>query len=99
MGVQGRTSSSYEDFWADDDQPRIWKLTGRGAPRPAYHVKLSCGHVGHLSEHIVDEHEDGTFSVVSQPNPPGVAMNSILCHVEGCGWHGYLHHNRFEAIP
>lgn len=100
--TDGRTSTSYADFWSDDDQPRIRRLTDvtdPANPTASYHVKLPCGHVGHLTEHLVDEHDDGTFSIVSQPNPPGVAMNSLLCHIEGCGWHGYLHHNIFEQIP
>lgn len=92
--MQGRTSTSYEDFWAEDDQPRIYRLTDvtdPDHPRPMYHGKAPCGHVFCFNErHIVDEHEDGTFSVTPQPTPPS-GHNSILCRA--CGWHGYVHHN------
>lgn len=97
--MQGRTSPDYEDFWADDPQPRIQKFIDvtNGEPGvPGYHGKAPCGHVFHFNErHVVDEHEDGSFSVTPQPTPP-TGMNSILCRA--CGWHGYIIRNDWYEV-
>lgn len=100
MPTQGRTSGNYDDFWAKDDQPRIWRLTDVSepdAPRATFLGKAPCGHVFHFSDrHVVDEHDDGTFSVTPQPTPPS-GQNSILCRA--CGWHGYIDHNVWRQVP
>lgn len=95
-GIQGRTSESYDDYFADDPQPRIWKasdITDPEHPVPAFHGMAPCGHRFYFAnEHEVDEHGDGTFSV--QPKPSN--SNSILCRV--CGWHGYVDHNIWTSV-
>jgi hypothetical protein len=96
--VQGRTSPSYDDFFADDDQPRIWRTTDTETGRPRYHVRTPLGHTGVLSQaHEVDEHEDGTFTV--EPKPEN--SNSILCQEPGSGrpdWHGYVYRNIWHSV-
>lgn len=94
--VQGRTSESYEDFFADDAQPRIWEGVDSESGRPVYHSRPPCGHHGMLSElHHVEKNDDGTFTI--RPNPPGDPQNSnsILC---ACGWHGYVRSNVWEHV-
>jgi hypothetical protein len=94
--VEGRTSQSYEDYFADDPQPRIYPLTDDASGRPVYHGMAPCGHRFHFNErHVIGAHEDGTFSLTPQPTPPS-GMNSILCRC--CGWHGYVDHNRWRTV-
>jgi hypothetical protein len=94
--MQGRTSQSYEDFFADDDQPRIWQGRDSQTGRPVFHIRPPCGHHGVLSPlHDVEFNRDDTFTV--RPNPPFNPgnSNSILC---ACGWHGYVYSNDWQAV-
>lgn len=99
METLGRTSESYDDYWADDPQPRIYRLTDvtdPDNPRPAYHGMAPCGHRFYFNErHVVVEEPDGTFTVSPQPTPPS-GQNSILCRA--CGWHGYIDHNVWRTV-
>jgi hypothetical protein len=99
VDVQGRTSPDYEDYWSVDPQPRIQKARDvtDGEPGVAiYHGMPPCGHRFYFNErHVVEEHEDGTFSVTPQPTPPQ-GMNSILCRA--CGWHGYVYRNVWREV-
>jgi hypothetical protein len=103
MPVEGRTSPDYDDFYANDPQPRIRKMLdvvedcaqGR-LTGDVFFGMPPCGHRFAFNErHIIDEHPDGTFTVAPQPTPPS-GHNSILCR--SCGWHGYIDHNVWTAI-
>lgn len=98
-GVQGRTVESYDDFFADDPQPRIWESQNGDDPQMpvrAYFGMAPCGHRFHFNErHVVVRNDDGTFTVSPQPTPPE-GQNSILCRQ--CGWHGYIDHNVWTSV-
>lgn len=97
--MQGRTSDSYEDYFADDPQPRIREMLDvtEGEPGvPSYMGMAPCGHRFQFNErHVVEKHDDGTFSVTPQPTPPS-GQNSILCRA--CGWHGYVLRNDWYEV-
>lgn len=72
-----------------------WKVIG--APEGGETWCLYWGGAARVPDHIVDEHEDGTISITPQPNPPGVAMNSVLVD-GGRPFHGYIDHGVWRAI-
>lgn len=98
--VRGRSAESYDDFFKDDRVPKWWKravVDGEGS-KTMWMIKFPgpidlLGH-GRLSDaHEVDEHEDGTISVVPKPGN----SNSILHTIPGreIQWHGYIDHGVF----
>lgn len=94
--MRGRRAESYEDFFADDDEPRFWITEDRGNGKQLVHIRPPCGHHGVLSEaHSPEINEDGSLTV--RPNPPWDPgnSNSILC---ACGWHGYVYSNDWREV-
>lgn len=90
--VRGRRAESYEDFFGSDE-PMWWKLSNEGTDAPTWlirhpgpcHGGETRGHGALSQAHHVEEHEDGSITVMPQPEN----SNSILC---SCGWHGFIDH-------
>lgn len=86
--MQGKRIADPEGSLTDNGN--YWKDKETGE----WYCVTPNGLYGWLKNHHVEEHEDGTVSVL--PGPWG--SNSILCS-NGCGnvsWHGYIRRGVWE---
>lgn len=97
--VQGRRVHTDDEFWEEPGVYWRWEVEEGDGVYVRWMVRPPCGHHFMLAggahdppHHHVEEHEDGTISVVWQPDN----SNSILC--PQCGWHGYLKRGVWETV-
>lgn len=95
----GKRCVDHDEFFASGPGAYLSvSVRSEGESFEAWFLKPPCGHQMFLAYdprqgavHEVDEHEDGTISVL----PKTGNSNSILCH---CGWHGYIRRGVFESV-